>query len=142
MKRTIILLLLSITFSANIFAFSPDNHPAYKTIVWYDKLRYRMMPYLYSMTGWVHFKDYTMMRPLVMDFTDDSRVLDIKDQWMFESSLMACPMGYYKAVRVRSTCQRRADGMISIPANTTMADILSPLPRHTSAYRCSFPKER
>lgn len=32
--------------------------------------------------------------------------------------------------------------MISIPANTTMADILSQLPHHTSAFRCSFPKER
>ncbi len=109
MKRTIILLLLSITLSANIFAFSPDNHPAYKTIVWYDKLRYRMMPYLYSMTGWVHFKDYTMMRPLVMDFTDDSRVLDIKDQWMFGPSLMACPVGYYKA-RSRSVYLPKACG--------------------------------
>jgi len=88
---------------------APDNHPAYKTIVWYDKLRYRMMPYLYSMTGWVHFKDYTMMRPLVMDFTDDSRVLDIKDQWMFGPSLMACPVGYYKA-RSRSVYLPKACG--------------------------------
>lgn len=75
---------------------APDNHPAYKTIVWYDRLRYRMMPYLYSMAGWVHLSDYTMMRPLVMDFNGDSRVLDIKDQWMFGPSLMACLVGRYK----------------------------------------------
>jgi len=75
---------------------APDNHPAYKTIVWYDRLRYHMMPYMYSMAGWVHFSDYTMMRPLVMDFNGDDRVLDIKDQWMFGPSLMACPVGYYK----------------------------------------------
>lgn len=75
---------------------APDNHPAYKTIVWYDQLRYRMMPYLYSMAGWVHLSDYTMMRPLVMDFNGDARVLDIKDQWMFGPSLMACPVGRYK----------------------------------------------
>lgn len=75
---------------------APDNHPAYKTIVWYDRLRYHLMPYLYSMAGWVHLSDYTMMRPLVMDFNGDSRVLDIKDQWMFGPSLMACPVGYYK----------------------------------------------
>ncbi len=75
---------------------APDNHPAYKTIVWYDRLRYRMMPYLYSMAGWVHLSDYTMMRPLVMDFNGDSRVLDIKDQWMFGPSLMACPVSRYK----------------------------------------------
>lgn len=75
---------------------APDNHPAYKTIVWYDQLRYRMMPYLYSMAGWVHLSDYTMMRPLVMDFNGDSRVLDIKDQWMFGPSLMACPVSRYR----------------------------------------------
>ena len=59
------------------------------------------MPYLYSMAGWVHFDDYTMMRPLVMDFTDDHKVYNIKDQWMFGPALMACPVGYYKA-RTRS----------------------------------------
>lgn len=75
---------------------APDNHPAYKTIVWYDRLRYHLMPYLYSMAGWVHLNDYTMMRPLVMDFGNDSRTHDIKDQWMFGPSLMACPVGYYK----------------------------------------------
>lgn len=75
---------------------APDNHPAYKTIVWYGRLRYRMMPYLYSMAGWIHLSDYTMMRPLVMDFNGDSRVLDIKDQWMFGPSLMACPVSRYK----------------------------------------------
>lgn len=74
---------------------APEDHPAYKSIVWYDRLRYRLMPYLYSMAGWVHFRDYTMMRPLVMDFTADSRALDIKDQWMFGPSLMACPVSRY-----------------------------------------------
>lgn len=75
---------------------APEGHPAYNSIVWYDRLRYRLMPYLYSMAGWVHFNDYTMMRPLIMDFTSDSRVSDIKDQWMFGPSLMACPVGYYR----------------------------------------------
>lgn len=56
-----------------------------------------MMPYIYSLTGAVHFKDYTMMRALVMDFNGDDKVYDIKDQWMFGPSLMACPVGYYKA---------------------------------------------
>ena len=55
------------------------------------------MPYLYSMAGWVHTKDYTMMRGLVMDFNGDREIYDIKDQWMFGPALMACPVGYYKA---------------------------------------------
>ena len=76
---------------------APDDHPAYRSFVYYDRLRYRLMPYLYSMAGWVHLSDYTMMRALVMDFGSDPQVLDIKDQWMFGPSLMACPVSAYKA---------------------------------------------
>ena len=79
-----------------VWNIAPADHPAYKTIVAYDKLRYRLMPYLYSMAGMVHLKDYTMMRGLVMDFNGDEKVLDIKDQWMFGSALMACPVGEYQ----------------------------------------------
>ena len=80
-----------------VWNIAPEQHPAYQTIVAYDRLRYRMMPYLYSMAGAVHFNDYTMLRPLVMDFNGDTRVYDIKDQWMFGSSFMACPVGTYQA---------------------------------------------
>ena len=79
-----------------VWNIAPADHPAYKTIVAYDKLRYRLMPYLYSMAGMVHLKDYTMMRALVMDFNGDDKVLDIKDQWMFGPALMACPVGKYE----------------------------------------------
>ena len=79
-----------------VWNIAPADHPAYKTIVAYDKLRYRLMPYLYSMAGMVHLKDYTMMRGLVMDFNGDEKVLDIKNQWMFGSALMACPVGEYQ----------------------------------------------
>ena len=80
-----------------IWNIAPDDHPAYKSFVYYDKLRYRLMPYLYSMAGWAHFKDYTLMRPLVMDFNGDKEVENIGNQWMFGPALMACPVGYYKA---------------------------------------------
>lgn len=84
-----------------VWNIAPEAHPAYKSIVWYDRLRYRLMPYIYSMAGAVHFNDYTMMRALVMDFNGDSKVYDLKDQWMFGPSLMACPVAEYKA-RYRS----------------------------------------
>ena len=80
-----------------IWNIAPDNHPAYKSFVYYDKLRYRLMPYLYSLAGWAHFKDYTLMRALVMDFNGDREVENIGNQWMFGPALMACPVGYYKA---------------------------------------------
>jgi len=80
-----------------IWNIAPDNHPAYQSFVYYDKLRYRLMPYLYSMAGWAHFNDYTLMRALVMDFNGDKNVENIGNQWMFGPALMACPVGYYKA---------------------------------------------
>ncbi len=80
-----------------IWNIAPEEHPAYKSFVYYDNLRYHLMPYLYSMAGWVNLHDYTMMRALVMDFNGDEQVYDIKDQWMFGPSLMACPVGVYKA---------------------------------------------
>ena len=80
-----------------IWNVAPDEHPAYKSFVYYDQLRYRLMPYLYSLAGWAHFKDYTLMRAWVMDFNGDPNVLDIGNQWMLGPALMACPVGYYKA---------------------------------------------
>ena len=79
-----------------VWNIAPENHPAYKAILYYDKLRYRLMPYLYSMAGAVHFADYTPMRALVMDFNGDDKVYDIKDQFMFGPALMACPVMKYK----------------------------------------------
>ena len=76
---------------------APEGHPAYESITFYHRLRYRLMPYLYSMAGWVWLKDYTMMRGLAMDFADDPAVRNIADQWMFGPAFMACPVSRYKA---------------------------------------------
>jgi alpha-D-xyloside xylohydrolase len=79
-----------------VWNLAPATHPCYKSIEYYTKLRYNLMPYLYSMTGWTYLKDYTLMRGLVMDFESDSKVNNIGDQWMFGPAFMACPVGYYK----------------------------------------------
>lgn len=63
----------------------------------FDKLRYRLMPYIYSVAGAVTHEDYTMMRGLVFDFANDPNVFDISDQFMFGPSLLICPVTEYKA---------------------------------------------
>ncbi len=63
----------------------------------FDKLRYRLMPYIYSVAGAVTHDDYTMMRGLVFDFANDPNVFDISDQFMFGPSLLICPVTEYKA---------------------------------------------
>lgn len=76
---------------------APAGHPAYESIVYYTKLRYTLMPYIYSLAGMTYFDDYTIMRPLVMDFTTDSKVNNISDQFMFGPALMAAPVYEYGA---------------------------------------------
>ena len=80
-----------------VWNIAPEGHPAYEAIVESHRMRYRLMPYIYSMAGWVNNRDYTMLRPLVMDYPEDMRVRDIYDQWMFGPSLMACPVTEYGA---------------------------------------------
>ena len=80
-----------------LWNIAPETHPAYKTMLYYTQLRYRLMPYIYSMAGKCYFDDYTMMRGLVMDFPKDKNVLNIGDQYMFGSGLMVCPVYEYKA---------------------------------------------
>ena len=80
-----------------IFHVAPEDHPAYQSMLYYNKLRYRLMPYIYSMAGMTYFKDYTMMRALVMDFGKDPMVNDIGDQYMFGDALMVCPVYTYLA---------------------------------------------
>ena len=80
-----------------VFHIAPEHHQAYKSIVSYNQLRYRLMPYIYSLAGKIYFDDYTLMRPLVMDFPGDRQVTNIGDQYMFGNSLMICPVYIYKA---------------------------------------------
>lgn len=80
-----------------IYNIAPENHPAYKTMVWYNKFRYRLMPYVYTLAGMTWHNDYTIMRPLVMDFNGDITVNNIGDQYMFGPSLMVAPVYEYKA---------------------------------------------
>jgi alpha-D-xyloside xylohydrolase len=54
------------------------------------------MPYIYSLAGKVYLEDYTIMRPLVMDFPTDPHVTGISDQYMFGPSLMISPVYGYK----------------------------------------------
>ena len=57
-----------------------------------DNLRYRLMPYIYSLAWKVTSEGYTIMRPLVFDYPSDSKVFDIKDQFLFGPALLVNPV--------------------------------------------------
>ncbi|MEO7923208.1 MAG: TIM-barrel domain-containing protein, partial [Chitinophagaceae bacterium] len=79
-----------------IFNIAPEDHAAYKSILYYNKLRYRLMPYIYSLAGAAYHDNYTIMRGLAMDFAKDTAVLNIGDQYMFGSSLLINPVCEFK----------------------------------------------
>ena len=54
------------------------------------------MPYIYSLAGAAYHDDYTIMRGLAMDFSADTAVLNIGDQYMFGPSLLINPVYEYK----------------------------------------------
>lgn len=76
---------------------SPENTPTYNVIKSCLEMRYRLMPYIYSLAADVYFNDYTIMRPLVMDFGYDKNVLNIGYQFMFGPSIMVNPVYTYGA---------------------------------------------
>ncbi len=80
-----------------IYNISPEGTPSYNSMVYYDRLRYYLMPYTYSLAGLTYFNDYTIMRAMVMDFGRDKTVTNIGDQYMFGPSLLIAPVYKYKA---------------------------------------------
>jgi alpha-D-xyloside xylohydrolase len=61
-------------------------------LVSYDKLRYRLMPYIYSLAWKVTSEDYTIQRPLVMDWRTDPKTWNLGDQFMFGPALLVNPV--------------------------------------------------
>ncbi|MCU0461581.1 MAG: DUF5110 domain-containing protein [Bacteroidales bacterium] len=92
-----------------VYNIPPEGHPAYKSMVFYDKLRYFLMPYTYSLAALTYFNDYTIMRAMVMDFGGDENVESIGDQYMFGPSLLVAPVYKYKA-RTREVYLPSANG--------------------------------
>ncbi len=75
-----------------IWHYGEKGEMFYDALVKFDMLRYRLLPYIYSLAGMVMLRDYTMLRLLAFEFMQDSRVYDIKDQFMFGSAFMVCPV--------------------------------------------------
>jgi len=98
-----------------MFNIAPEKHPAYQAMLSYDKLRYRLLPYIYSLAGMVTQEEYTIMRALVMDFGEDEQVLKVGDQFMFGPALLVNPVTEYKA-------RSRA---VYLPAGTGWYDLKS-----------------
>lgn len=75
----------------------------YDAILKFIKLRYRLLPYIYSMAASVHQNHTTMLRSLMFDFAEDENVKEISDSFMLGKALLVSPVTkpmYYEANNV------------------------------------------
>jgi alpha-D-xyloside xylohydrolase len=113
-----------------IWTMGESKSEAYQAILKFDKLRYALFPYIYSLAGAVVQHDQTMMRPLVMDYPNDPRVLNLTDEYSFGPSLLVAPVTSYK-VRSRAIYLPAAAGWYDFWSGKTVtggAQFIAPAP--------------
>lgn len=72
--------------------FGEPGEPAYDTLLAFDRLRYRLLPYHYTLAGQAFLRAGTPMRALVMDFPDDPRSRAVGDQFLCGPALLVAPV--------------------------------------------------
>ena len=77
------------SYAKEVWRFPAATQPI---LVDYIRLRYQLLPYIYSTAWKVTGEGYTMMRPLVMDFPADSQAGNLSDQFMFGPALLVNPV--------------------------------------------------
>jgi len=83
-----------------IWNFGEKGTPFYDAIEKFIKLRYRLMPYIYSLAGAAWLENGTIMRSLFFDFGEDKKSYEIRDEFLFGKNILVCPVTepmYYRA---------------------------------------------
>ncbi|MCI9464731.1 MAG: DUF5110 domain-containing protein [Lachnospiraceae bacterium] len=72
--------------------FGSCGDPFYEALCAAIRLRYRLLPYIYSTAGAVWKEDAMMMQPLFFEFPADTKAADVSDEFMLGPSLLVCPV--------------------------------------------------
>ena len=75
-----------------VWQFGDQGTPYYDALVAFINLRYKLLPYIYSLAGMVTQQHYTMLRLMAFDYPQDMNVYDLKDQFMLGNAFMVCPI--------------------------------------------------
>lgn len=75
-----------------MWKLGPDSSPVYQAELKFDRIRYHLFPYIYSLAGAVTQHDAAILRPLVMDFPDDLRARTLTDEFLFGPQLLVAPI--------------------------------------------------
>ncbi len=80
-----------------IYELGARDPALYDALATYDRLRYRLLPYITSLAAETWHRDGTMMRGLAMDFTADRKSWGIDDEYMFGSAFLVAPVTQFRA---------------------------------------------
>ena len=80
-----------------IYELGADDPAMAASMLWYDQLRYRLMPYIYTVGADTFHKDGSIMRGLVMDYPDDRKTWTIDDAYLFGRDLLVAPVTTFEA---------------------------------------------
>lgn len=75
-----------------LWQFANKEQPFYDALLAANALRYRLLPYLYSLAGLCYLQDRSLIRFLAFAFPEDREVWEIRDQYLFGPGLMVCPV--------------------------------------------------
>lgn len=80
-----------------IYEIAKPGSQTFNILSWYTRLRYRLLPYIYSAAAATYHQSGTIMRGLAMDFAYDRKTWNVADEYMFGKSFLVAPVSAYKA---------------------------------------------
>lgn len=75
-----------------LWCFEGKDDAFYEALLQANRLRYELMPYIYSLAGLSWLEDRSIIRHLAFGFPQDKETWGIRDQYLFGEGLMVCPV--------------------------------------------------
>lgn len=75
-----------------IYQFGERGTREFDAIEKFIKLRYSLLPYIYSASSEITRHAGSLMRPLLMDYADDANTHNLTDEFLFGKSLLVAPV--------------------------------------------------
>jgi len=91
-----------------LYYYGEAGQPVYDALLGAVKMRYSLLPYIYSLAHDVNANNGTYQRALMMDFRNDHNVWNIGNEFMFGRSLLVAPVLEAKYTPERAQSKSRA----------------------------------